>query len=156
MGFFSFLGRVLFASIFILSAWQMFNEFGDDGGPAVKEVAPKLVGIQKFVASKLGESVTVDARNFVAASIALKGLGGLLFVFSSTLGAYLLIVHLLFTAPILYDFYNYKFGEPEFLELSQEFLQCVSFVGALLIFLGMKTSIVRRQLRKKNPKSKTS
>lgn len=156
MGFFSFLGRVLFASIFILSAWQMFNDFGDDGGPSAKGAAPKLAGIQNLLTSKLGGSVTVDARHFVAASIALKGLGGLLFVFGSTLGAYLLIYYLLFTAPIMFDFYNYKFGEPEFFELLEEFLQCVALFGALLFFIGMKSSITRRQLRKKNPKSKTA
>ncbi|KAG9133072.1 hypothetical protein Leryth_023978 [Lithospermum erythrorhizon] len=133
-----------------------FNEFGDDGGSAAKEAVPKLSGIQNLLASKLGGSLTVDARHFVAASMALKGLGGLLFVFGSTFGAYLLIYNLLFTAPILYDFYNYKFGEPEFFELLPEFLQSVAFFGALLFFLGMKSSITRRQLRKKILKSKAA
>ncbi|KAE9453052.1 hypothetical protein C3L33_15051, partial [Rhododendron williamsianum] len=87
MGFSSFLGRVFFASLFILSAWQMFDEFGTDGGPAAKELSPKLAVVQRFLTSKLGEGVTY----FVAASMVLKGLGGALFVFGSSLGAYLLV-----------------------------------------------------------------
>ncbi|KAM7485211.1 hypothetical protein LguiA_001220 [Lonicera macranthoides] len=156
MGFFSFLGRVLFASLFILSAWQMYNEFGSDGGPAAKEMAPKLAGVQRYLASKLGkDGVNVDIRHFVAASIALKGFGGFLFVFGSSLGAYFLLYNLLLTTPLLYDFYNYEYGEPQFIQLLQEFLQRVALFGALLFFIGMKNSIPRKQLKKKTPKTKT-
>ncbi|XP_052188642.1 uncharacterized protein LOC127799009 [Diospyros lotus] len=156
MGFFSFLGRVLFASLFILSAWQMFDDFGDDGGPATKELAPKLAIVQNYLATKLGNGVqNIDVRHFVAASIVLKGLGGFLFVFGSSLGAYILLYHLAYTTPLLYDFYNYKYGEPAFFAALQEFLQCVALLGALLFFLGMRNSIPRKQLRKKTPKTKT-
>ncbi|GFY84969.1 HR-like lesion-inducing protein-like protein [Actinidia rufa] len=155
MGFFSFLGRVLFASLFILSAWQMFNDFGTDGGPAAKELAPKLAFVQKFLNSKLGEgSPKIDVRHFVAASIVLKGIGGFLFVFGSSLGAYLLLYHLAYTIPLLYDFYNYNYGEPEFMALLQEFLQGIALFGALLFFVGMKNAIPRKQLKKQTPKTK--
>ncbi|KAL3507681.1 hypothetical protein ACH5RR_033063 [Cinchona calisaya] len=157
MGFFSFMGRALFASIFILSAFEMFMEFGDDGGPAAKEWAPKLAPVQKFLTSKFGEGgPNIDVRHFVAASIALKGLGALLFLLGSTMGAYLLMYHLLYTTPLFYDFYNYEYGGPEFFSLLQEFLQCVAFFGALLFFVGMKNSISRKQLKKKTPKPKTA
>ncbi|KAL7177704.1 hypothetical protein ACSBR2_030968 [Camellia fascicularis] len=156
MGFLSFLGRVFFASLFILSAWQMFNDFGTDGGPAAKELAPKLAVLQKFLTSKLGESaLKIDVRHFVAASIFLKGFGGFLFIFGSSLGAYLLLYHLAYTTPLLYDFYNYNYGGPEFFSLLEEFLQCIALFGALLFFLGMKNSIPRKQLKKKTPKTKT-
>ncbi|XP_057476081.1 uncharacterized protein LOC130764058 [Actinidia eriantha] len=156
MGFFSFLGRVLFASIFILSAWQMFNDFDTDGGPAAKELAPKLAFVQKFLTSKLGEGASkIDVRHFVAFSIVLKGLGGFLFVFGNSLGAYLLLYHLAYTTPLLYDFYNYNYGEPEFMALLQEFLQGIALFGALLFFLVMKNAIPRKQLKKKTQKSKT-
>ncbi|KAK2972988.1 hypothetical protein RJ640_022045 [Escallonia rubra] len=156
MGFFSFLGRVLFASLFILSAWQMYNEFGVDGGSAAKEVAPKLVVVQRFITSKFGEGgPKIDVRHFVAASIVLKGLGGILFVFGSSFGAYLLLYHLLYTTPLLCDFYNYSYGEPEFFALLNEFVQCLALFGALLFFIGMKNSIPRKQHKKKAPKTKT-
>ncbi|KAH7844880.1 hypothetical protein Vadar_032614 [Vaccinium darrowii] len=157
MGFFSFLGRVLFASLFILSAWQMFNDFGADGGPAAKELDPKVAVVEKYLISKLGDgAVKIEVRHVVAASIFLKGLGGFLFVFGSSLGAYLLLYHLAYTTPLLYDFYNYNYGDPEFFALLQEFLQCIALFGALLFFLGMKNSIPRKQLKKKTPKPKTA
>ncbi|EYU32978.1 hypothetical protein ABFS83_07G042200 [Erythranthe nasuta] len=157
MGFFSFLGRVLFASIFILSAWQMFNEFGEDGGPAAKQWAPKLALLKKSIDGIVGKNnVQIDARSFVAACIFLKGLGGLLFVLGSSFGAHLLIYYLTFTTPLLYNFYNYNFGEPEFFRLLQEFLQCAALFGALLFFLGMKNSITRKQPKRKSLKSKAA
>ncbi|KAL3828712.1 hypothetical protein ACJIZ3_017514 [Penstemon smallii] len=157
MGFFSFLGRVLFASIFILSAWQMFNEFGDDGGPAAKEWAPKLVVIKKFIDGIIGKStVHIDVKTFVAACIFLQGLGGLFFVLGSSFGAYVLIYYMILTTPLKYDFYNYNLGDKEFFRLLQEFLQGAALVGALLFYLGMKNSIVRKQAKKKTPKSKAA
>ncbi|CAA2987808.1 Hypothetical predicted protein [Olea europaea subsp. europaea] len=128
MGFFSFLGRLLFASLFILSAWQMFNDFGEDGGPAAKEWAAKLVTVEKFLASTFGKgALNID------------------------------IYYLIFATPLLYDFYNYNVGEPKFFRLLSEFIQSVALLGALLFFLGMKNSIVRKQLKNKAaPKQKAS
>ncbi|XP_051127804.1 uncharacterized protein LOC127249155 [Andrographis paniculata] len=157
MGFFSFLGRLLFASVFILSAWQMFNEFGSDGGPAAKQWAPKLAVFKKYIDGKIGKNnFHIDAKAFVGACIFLKGLGGILFVFGSNFGAHLLIYYLILTTPFLHDFYNYKAGEPKFLKLLNGFVECLALLGALLYFLGMKSSISRRQPRKKAPKSKTA
>ncbi|KAI3459471.1 hypothetical protein Pfo_016134 [Paulownia fortunei] len=157
MGFFSFLGRVLFASIFILSAWQMFNEFGEDGGPAAKEWAPKLALVKKSIDGIIGKNnLHIDARTLVAACISLQGLGGLLFVLGSSFGAFLLVFYLISTTPLLYDFYNYNVGESDFFRLLHEFLQCAALVGALLFFHGMKNSISRKQPKKKTPKPKTA
>ncbi|VFQ63355.1 unnamed protein product [Cuscuta campestris] len=156
MGFFSFLGRVLFASIFILSAWQMYNDFGEDDGPAAKELVPRLAVAKRFFASKFGVSPNIDVKHIVAASLVLKGVGGLVFVFGSPLGAYLLMCYLIYITPFLYDFYNYKFGESHFFPLLHDFLQNVALFGALLYFLGMKNSISRRQLKKKTTKPKAA
>ncbi|XP_057447962.1 uncharacterized protein LOC130739627 isoform X2 [Lotus japonicus] len=91
MGFASFLGRLLFASLFILSAWQMYVEFDANGGPIAKELIPKLTVLKKNLSSKLGVGLPdIDEQHFVATIIFLKGLGGILFVFGSTLGAFFL------------------------------------------------------------------
>ncbi|KAF5752376.1 hypothetical protein HS088_TW01G00284 [Tripterygium wilfordii] len=157
MGFFSFLGRVLFASIFILSAWQMYNEFGDDGGPAAKELIPKVALVEKHLSSTLGIKLpTIDARHLAAASVFQKGIGGILFVFGSSLGAYLLLLHLALFTPLLYDFYNYSREQPEYFALLNDFLLNFALFGALLYFLGMKNLIPRRQLKKKAPKAKAA
>ncbi|CAN8311208.1 unnamed protein product [Cochlearia groenlandica] len=139
MGFFSFLGRVLFASLFILSAWQMFNDFGDDGGPAAKELSPKLGLTKTLFSSRLGVSLpNIEVRQVVWAIVALKGLGGLLFVIGNVFGAYLLALYLVVISPILYDFYNYGPKDRNFSLLLTEFLQNVALLGALLFFIGMK------------------
>ncbi|KAF1866626.1 hypothetical protein Lal_00018010 [Lupinus albus] len=59
----------------------------------------------------------------VARAIALKGLGGVLFIFGSNLGAILLILHQLIATPILYDFYNYNAEDKEFINLFIQFTQ---------------------------------
>ncbi|PKI36757.1 hypothetical protein CRG98_042859 [Punica granatum] len=124
MGFFSFLGRVLFASFFLLSAWQTYNEFGVDGGPAAKELQPKLKVALLHLSSKLGiEIPDLDIRHVIATITALKSLGGLLFVFGSSFGAYLLLLQLAITTPILYDFYNYDPAKPKFEILLNDFAQ---------------------------------
>lgn len=157
MGFFSFLGRVLFASLFILSAWQMFNDFGIDGGPAAKELIPKLAVAKKHISKLLGIAIPdVEVRHVVATNIFLKGVGGFLFVFGNSFGAFLLLVYVALSSPLLYDFYNYSPKHPEFSLLLNEFLQSIAIFGALLFFIGMKNSLPRRQHKKKAPKAKAN
>ncbi|KAE8686739.1 putative 2-oxoglutarate (2OG) and Fe(II)-dependent oxygenase superfamily protein [Hibiscus syriacus] len=156
MALVSFIGRVLFASVFILSAWQEFNEFGVDGGKAAKELRPKLDVFSKTVSSHAGFQVPeFDIKYAVAAAIAFKGVGGILFTFGSTIGAYLLVLHQVILTPVLYDFYNYDTEKEEFGLLFAKFSQNLALLGALLFFIDMKNSIPRRQLKKKTPKTKT-
>ncbi|KAI4345777.1 hypothetical protein L6164_012873 [Bauhinia variegata] len=158
MAFASFVGRVLFASLFILSAWQEFNDFGTDGGLAAKALGPKFHTISSHVLTRTGIKVPeVEIKYLVAASIGLKGIGGVLFIFGSSLGAYLLLLNQALSVPILYDFYNYDVKKEEFSKLFINFTQNLAFFGALLFYIGMKNAITRRQLRKKalNTKDKT-
>ncbi|KAJ0966622.1 hypothetical protein J5N97_023539 [Dioscorea zingiberensis] len=156
MGFVSFAGRVLFASVFILSAYQEFNDFGVDGGPAAKALKPKYNLFINHITSHLGVNVPeIEMKHVIAATITLKGLGGLLFIFSSSFGACLLLLYLSFITPVVYDFYNYDIEKPEFVQLFMKFTQNLALFGALLFFLGMKNSIPKRQSKKKAPKAKT-
>lgn len=156
MGFISFAGRVLFASIFLLSAYQEFTEYGMDGGPAAQALRPKYNLFIRHVTSTLGvEVLKVEVKHIVAANIALKGIGGLLFILSSSFGASLLLLHLALTAPILNDFYNYDIEKPEFAQLFVNFTQNLALFGALLFYLGMKNSLPKRQGKKRTPKPKT-
>nr|XP_043621610.1 uncharacterized protein LOC122593284 [Erigeron canadensis] len=151
-----FLGRLLFASLFILSAHQMYNEFGTDGGPAVKILEPKLNVFTKLIISKTGIEVPeIDVKNVVRAVIVLKGFGGVFFVFGTYFGAICLVLHQLIFTPILYDFYNYDTEDKEFGQLFTKFTQNMALLGALLYFIGMKHSISLRQSRKVS-KTKTS
>jgi hypothetical protein len=157
MGFVSFVGRVLFVAAFLLSAYQEFNEFGTDGGPAAKALQPKFNVFVKNISSHLGVAVPhIELKHVIAATIALKGLGGLLFILSSSLGAYLLLLYLAFITPIVHDFYNYDMEKAEFAQIFGKFTQDLALIGALLFFLGMKNSIPKRQAKKKAPKAKTN
>ncbi|KAL8196039.1 hypothetical protein R6Q57_025039 [Mikania cordata] len=142
MGFGSFLGRLLFASLFILSAWQMFNDFGDDGGPAAKELAPKIVSIQRYLVSKIGDGVPeINVKHVVLASMVLKGVGGILFVFGSTTGAYLLMYNLLFMTPLLLDFYEYEMDDPEFHPHLADFVQMLHTERNYSIYVHITSKI---------------
>ncbi|WZY88183.1 hypothetical protein YC2023_044918 [Brassica napus] len=154
----SFVGRALFVSVFLLSAWQEFNDFGDNGGRAAKSLRPKFNAFVSHVTTHTGQQLPpIDMKLLVAAAIALKGIGGLWFVSGSSLGAYLLLLHQAVATPILYDFYNYDVERKEFSQLFSKFTQSVALVGALLFFIGMKNSRRHgRQLRKKAPKAKAN
>ncbi|KAJ4801581.1 HR-like lesion-inducing protein-like protein [Rhynchospora pubera] len=157
MGFVSFVGRVLFASVFLLSAYQEFSEFGTDGGPAAKALKPKFDILTKNINSYLGVALPpIDMKPVIMAAIALKGLGGLLFILNSNVGHFLLILYLHFFTPIVYDFYNYDTGSTEYVQLFIMFNQNVALFGALEFSLGMKNSIGMHAFKKKGPKSKTN
>ncbi|XP_057438568.1 uncharacterized protein LOC130730546 [Lotus japonicus] len=152
----SFLGRVLFASVFILAAYQEFNQYGVDGGPAAKSIKPKFDALIHQVHSHVSFQLPgIDMKYIVAGAIALKGIGGLLFILGSSFGAFLLLLHQMIATPMLYDFYNYDADDKEFTQLFIKFTQHMALSGALLFFIGMKNSIPRRQPKKKAPKTKT-
>ncbi|KAJ4847557.1 hypothetical protein Tsubulata_015372 [Turnera subulata] len=147
MGFISILGRVLFASVFLISAWKMLKhsdtlEISDS---VVEEWTEKLAALNKHVPIPDG----VDSKHCILFSIILKVVGGCLLVFDCKYGAYSLLIYLAVVSPILYDFYNYRSDMPKFVILLNDFLQNVALFGALLFFIGMKKSIPRRQPKKK-------
>ncbi|KAK4421823.1 hypothetical protein Salat_2132900 [Sesamum alatum] len=157
MAFVSFLGRVLFVSVFVLSAYQEFNEFGVDGGPAAKQLRPKFNVFSKHVATQTGFQLPhVEMKHLILGAIIMKGVGSLLFVFGSSFGAFLLLLHQAISAPILYDFYNYDADKKEFAQLFVKFTQNLALLGALLFFIGMKNSMPRRPAKKRAPKAKTN
>ncbi|KAD4178164.1 hypothetical protein R6Q59_021712 [Mikania micrantha] len=158
MAFLSFVGRLLFVSVFVFSAWQEFNDFGVDGGSAAKALTPKFKVLSKHFTTHTGLHVPeIEIKFLIAGAIALKALGSFLFVLGSTIGATLLILHQLIATPILYDFYNYDIEKKEFVRLFIKFTQSLALLGGLLFFVGMKNSTSRRSsTTKKAAKTKTT
>ncbi|KAL1808532.1 hypothetical protein ACET3Z_025522 [Daucus carota] len=158
MGFLSFFGRLLFASFFILSAWQMYNEFGDNGGPAAKVFAPMVSDFQRLVKSKLDISPTISDKDIVLFSLLSNGIGGLLFIFGSRIGAYLLMYNrVLAIASIWHGYYFNKGITKSDLEAIQaDFLLNFALFGALMYFIGMKNLILSKQTRRKLVRPKTA
>ncbi|PHU18949.1 hypothetical protein BC332_10100 [Capsicum chinense] len=158
MALLSFLGRLLFVSVFVFSAYQEFNDFGVDGGPAAKALKPKFDVLSKHIATHTGFQVPhVEMKHLIFGAIVMKSLGSLLFVFGSSLGAVILVLHQFITTPVLYDFYNYDPDKKEFAQLFAKFTQCLPLLGALFFFIGMKNSMPKRSShsKKKAPKTKT-
>ncbi|KAL6571431.1 hypothetical protein OROHE_003074 [Orobanche hederae] len=157
MAFVSFIGRLLFVSIFVLSAYQEFNEFSVDGGAAAKALKPKFNVFSKHLTTRTGFQVPhVEVKYLILGAIIMKSLGSLLFVFGSTFGASILLLHQAISAPILYDFYNYDADKKEFAHLFVKFTHSLALLGALLFYIGMKNSTPRRSSKKKALKAKTS
>ncbi|KAI4968740.1 hypothetical protein ZWY2020_046070 [Hordeum vulgare] len=121
MGFVSFVGRVLFASVFLLSAYQEFSEFGTDGGPAAKSLKPKFNLFVKQI------------KTVIALTMFFKAFGGLLFLISSSLGAVVLLDYMAFIKPLVYDFYNYEVESQQLLSSSPCFHRTRFFKAAALL-----------------------
>ncbi|KAL8171397.1 hypothetical protein V2J09_023201 [Rumex salicifolius] len=156
MAFISFVGRVLFVSAFLLSAWQEYTEFGVDGGLVTKTLKPKFDVFSQHVLSQTGFQLPeFELKYLVTAAIVLKGLGSLLFILGSSFGALLLILHQAIATPILYDFYNYDADKKEFTQLFAKFTQNMQLLGALLFFIALNRAVVRRQVKKRSTKTKT-
>ncbi|KAI3821471.1 hypothetical protein L1987_09039 [Smallanthus sonchifolius] len=73
---------------------EMYTDFGVDGGSAAKAFTPKFNVLSKHFTTHTGFQVPeFEIKFLVAVAIALKSLGSFLFVFGSTIGATLLILH---------------------------------------------------------------
>ncbi|KAI3902342.1 hypothetical protein MKW92_036454 [Papaver armeniacum] len=110
----------------------------------------------------------IEIKHLVAASVDFKGIGGVLFIFGSSLGAYLLhLMQLLclnlaaFASTCRFSCFachlvTLGLAKIDFVELLLKYSRHCVF-GALLFFLGMKNSSPKRQpAKKKGPKAKTT
>ncbi|GAQ83270.1 hypothetical protein KFL_001410270 [Klebsormidium nitens] len=151
MAFLSFVGRTLFVAIFLVAAVQKASEYGADGGKAAELMRPKLDAFYAHVQSNLHVALPViEAKYLLAIAIGLEFFGGLLFWFGSSLGAWLLLLFLVSVTPIMHDFYNQDVGSTEqTIELIQ-FMKNLSLTGALLFFLGLKSSVGRASRRNRS------
>lgn len=161
MRLFLVLGRFLFGFCLILSAGQTMFEIISD--VRVREdFATHVSGVMDFLEYyfKITSTQKLDmVDNFVTAFMILKGLGGLLFLFSNRIanlmGAIHLTLYFMIATPVVYDFYHYEVGDPEFVLLLHGFMQNMALFGALLFLTKMRFKMYRRQLKKKIPKSKS-
>eukprot|EP00850_Spirogloea_muscicola_P005626 SM000026S08875 [mRNA] locus=s26:220185:221600:+ [translate_table: standard] len=150
MGAVAFLGRVFFAAIFVLAAWQKTVDFGSDGGPALKGMEPKLEAFRGHITRLLNVQVPeVDPKLLLITAVVLEGLGGILFTLGSNLGALLLLLFLVAVTPIMHDFYNFEPTSQEFTQEFIQFLKNLSLFGALLFYLGLRNSAARSLARRK-------
>ncbi|KAI5076047.1 hypothetical protein GOP47_0008112 [Adiantum capillus-veneris] len=150
MGLTSSVGRLLFSTIFILAAWHQIEDFGSDGGSAIKAMEPKLAVFKNHVSAALGVDLPkVEIKYLLMAAMALEGVGAILFFFGSSLGAYLLLIFLASVTPIMHDFYNYDLSSSDYSREFIQFLKNLSLFGSLMFYLGMKSAAYKQARRVK-------
>eukprot|EP01026_Neomeris_dumetosa_P008967 TRINITY_DN1295_c0_g1_i9.p1 TRINITY_DN1295_c0_g1~~TRINITY_DN1295_c0_g1_i9.p1 ORF type:complete len:168 (+),score=19.34 TRINITY_DN1295_c0_g1_i9:63-566(+) len=142
----SFLGRTLFALIFVLSGIQKLQTFElSTGGPVMATMKPKmdllLEKIQNHTSIQLEDQhVTLLQNNYqwmLLTAALMETVGGVLFVFDISIGAYLLLIFTITVTPIIHNFYDLPPSYEQMLEMVN-FFKNVTIVGALLFYLGLK------------------
>lgn len=161
MGLCSKIGKFLLAGSLFFSAIQAI--FMVETYERVRQdYVAKVSGVMDLLENYFRVTSTTKhdmIRGFVILFSVIKGAGGgLLFIndiFLNRIGTYLLMYYFLIATPIVYDFYLYKVGDPEFLVLLHGFMQNMALFGAVWFLLRMKLKIYKRHLKKKIPKSKS-
>ncbi|KAJ0967280.1 hypothetical protein J5N97_024197 [Dioscorea zingiberensis] len=149
-------GRVLFAAVFLHSAFIEFVNFGVVEGPEAEALRPKYDQITARVAPLLGYiAPEIEIKHVIAATIAVRVIGGLLFIYGSSVGAYLLMLYLAFITPIVYDFYKYNTEDPKFFRVFVMFAQNMALFGGLLFFIGLNNQMAKKRSNKNRRSSKS-
>mmetsp|Transcript_2903 Transcript_2903/g.10515 ORF Transcript_2903/g.10515 Transcript_2903/m.10515 type:complete len:171 (-) Transcript_2903:164-676(-) len=170
MALLAFLGRCMFATIFVLSAFSMYDEVSTGKTTTVDYIEPKLINFREKVIdtyvtpyipaevakqvpppvmATLEDTTKVTTYLFYAA-IGLQFLGGLLFVLGSKFGALLLMTALVGITPIMHNFWDLK-DTAEFGQELIQFLKNLALYGALLTYMFSATkTVVITDSKKKN------
>ncbi|KAF3564807.1 hypothetical protein DY000_02013289 [Brassica cretica] len=86
----------------IIAGFLRFSGFGDDGGPAAKELALKLNLAKANLSSRLWVTLSnIEVRQASVTIVSLIAIGGVIFVIRKIFVSTFSIV-----SPILYDIYN--------------------------------------------------
>eukprot|EP01023_Acetabularia_acetabulum_P064291 TRINITY_DN826_c0_g1_i1.p2 TRINITY_DN826_c0_g1~~TRINITY_DN826_c0_g1_i1.p2 ORF type:complete len:169 (-),score=25.93 TRINITY_DN826_c0_g1_i1:209-715(-) len=142
------LGRVCLALIFIMSGFQKLQTFDvGTGGPVMDVMLPSMdLLIEKIQAQSVfqieEQHLNLIKDNYkwlLLAAALMETVGGVLFVFDLSLGAYLLLIFTVVVTPIIHNFYDLPESYEQMLEMVN-FLKNVTIAGGLLIYLGMKGS----------------
>ncbi|KAL1192724.1 hypothetical protein V5N11_004840 [Cardamine amara subsp. amara] len=96
------IGRALFASSFFLSAWHDYMELRSN-----------WEGTEDYWRPKFGYSGE-QIKHLMTVSIIVRTLGGLIFIYGSFFGAFLLLIYQGIATMIHHDFYNHRIDTEEF------------------------------------------
>ncbi|XP_033148617.1 uncharacterized protein LOC103833853 isoform X1 [Brassica rapa] len=96
------IGRALFSSSFFFSAWHDYMELSSN-----------WEGAQDYWRPKFGYSGD-QIKHLMAISIIVKTLGGLIFIYGSFFGAFLLLLHQFIVTMIHHDFYSHRVDIEQF------------------------------------------
>lgn len=138
-------------------------QFGSDGGPSVTYMAPKMAAFKAQVHGATGLDLNVmplQDKHLLACAVGLEGLGGILFVLDSDLGAQMLLTFLVVVTPcvpvpstpsaahpalslrIMHDFWRIQDTTSHAYLI--DMIMCfknLAMIGSLLTYLSMKRTL---------------
>lgn len=138
MGFGAFTGRLMLASVFMMSGAMklMMHEQGA-ANPILQYFTPKMDGALGKVHSMIGLQLPVEQEqyaNIVFIMGAMELLGGVLFTLNVKLGAVILMGVLLPTSLVMHNFWDFAPSSPAHQIEFMNFAKNVSMFGAFLMF----------------------
>merc|ERR1712188_235156 len=141
--FMRFLGRVLFAFLFISSGLSKMQGFYDNSSKFVSMLQPRISQAVDNVWTVLHLDVAmrpeINSAHAVYAlyvTIFLELVGGVCFVIFPTFGSALIALYLMYITPIMHDFYNHPPGSQQYVAEMIHFLKNVALLGAAFFVMG--------------------
>mmetsp|Transcript_29960 Transcript_29960/g.75006 ORF Transcript_29960/g.75006 Transcript_29960/m.75006 type:complete len:163 (+) Transcript_29960:101-589(+) len=155
MAFTAFVGRCMFAFVFLASAVTKLQTLLDGGAASTLDMlGPRLDAAKAMLAAKTGIDLGLlpirDAHMLAAATV-LEGAGAVLFVLDIALGAKMLLLFVLVVTPIMHPFWTHA-ADPSSAVYSVDmiaFFKNVALAGALLFYCDMQAPVaaLRRDRR---------
>lgn len=141
--FMRFLGRVLFAFLFISSGLSKMQGFYDNSSKFVSMLQPRISQAVDNVWTVLHLDVAMrpeinstHAAYALYVTIFLELVGGVCFVIFPTFGSALIALYLMYITPIMHDFYNHPPGSQQYVAEMIHFLKNVALLGAAFFVMG--------------------
>lgn len=151
MAYMDWLGRILFASIFLTSGFMKLSNYeAGTGGPAMPDVATKLDSAIKTITSNVSNlnftyrDVQPYYQELYLFAILLEIGGAVAFIAGFDIGAYALIAFIVPATFVMHDFWNSAESDTASPD-TINFMKNVVIVGALLMILSLKAQLRRRR-----------
>jgi uncharacterized membrane protein YphA (DoxX/SURF4 family) len=139
-----FLGRVLFAFLFISSGLSKMQGFYDNSTKLISMLQPRISQAVVQVWSLLhvdmkAPTITPFVTTYALyAAIFLELVGGVCFIFFPRAGSGLLGLYLISITPIMHDFYNHAPGSQAYVAEMIHFLKNLALLGTLIMVMGQQ------------------
>ncbi|CAL5224319.1 g6987 [Coccomyxa viridis] len=135
----SFIGRLLFALLFLSSGAQKLQSFNvTTGGPVMSLMAPKMDTFLGHIKDFVKVDIPLEKEHYVlllGGAIFLELAGAVLFLANYSAGAYMLLLFTVSVTPVIHNWWDIKDQNAQLVELIM-FFKNIALIGALLFYLG--------------------
>ena len=148
-----FLGRVLFAFLFISSGLSKMQGFYENSGKLVSMLQPRIKQAVENTWDILHldmarPEVTLGVTTYALyATIFLELVGGVCFMFFPRAGGLLLALYLVSITPLTHDFYNHAPGSQAYAAEMIHFLKNLALLGACMFVMGERKVRANKKLK---------